>query len=122
MFLFAGDQDDVQRLCRIILASRLLFPCLINSFNLGSAAIRGLIPQIGSCPLRSAPRSRLHHHSRAQDFVFPQRLQGSFGNSDHGDGFAESVENFDGLAFAAVGCDVVLHELDEVAAAQPVLR
>ena len=75
-----------------------------------------------NCPLRHAPGSRLCHDSRAQDFVFPQRLQGSFGNSGHGDGFAESIENLDGVAFAAVGRDMVVHELDEVAAAQPVLR
>ena len=68
------------------------------------------------------PSSPSGHHTHAQDFVFPQRLQGGLGNSGHGDGFAEGIKNLYGVALAAIGREMVVHERNEVTAAQPVLR
>ena len=45
----------------------------------------------------------------------------SCGNGGDGDGFVHVVEDFDGVALAAVARDMVVNELDDVAAFEPVL-
>ena len=55
-------------------------------------------------------------HTRAKDFIFAQSFESGFGNSSDGDGFADGVEDFDGVTLAAVARDVMINELDDIAA------
>lgn len=55
------------------------------------------------------------HRPRIEDFVFAERFEGSGGDGNDGDGVTDGVEDFDRIAIRAVGRDVVVHELDDVA-------
>jgi len=61
-------------------------------------------------------------HPRGKNFILAQRFESGFGNGGYGDGVAHGVEDFDGVAFAAVARDMVVNKLDDVAALEPVLR
>jgi hypothetical protein len=57
--------------------------------------------------------------SRAKNFILAQGLEGGFGNGGDRDGFALGVEDFDGVAFGAVGRDMMVNGPDDVAAPEP---
>ena len=50
------------------------------------------------------------------------RFEGCSGNSSDGDGIANGIENFDGIAFRTVGGNVVIHQLDDISSFEAVLR
>ena len=60
-------------------------------------------------------------YPRTKDFILAQSFKRSFGNGGDGDGFAYGIEDFDGVTLAAVARDMVVNELDDVAALEPVL-
>ena len=49
------------------------------------------------------------YRPRAEDFVFAERFEGGGGDGSDGDGVANGVEDIDGLAFRAVGRNVMVH-------------
>jgi hypothetical protein len=64
--------------------------------------------------------SRRHEHPGAKNLVLTQRFQGGCRQSDDCDSFTQSIEDFDGIAFGAVGRNVMRDGLDEVTAAESV--
>ena len=68
------------------------------------------------------PDSGRRQHPRAEDFVFAERFQRGIGDRDYSQRVTQRVEHLGAAAFGAIGCDVVFHELHDVAAFQAVFR
>ena len=67
-------------------------------------------------------KSGRRQHSRAEDFVFAERLKRGIGNSDDGQRLTQRVEHLSTVAFGAIECGVVFHRLHDIAAFQAVFR
>jgi hypothetical protein len=58
----------------------------------------------------------------AEHFVLAEGFQGGGGNGSDGDGVANGVEDLDGIPLCAVRRNVVVHQLDDVPAAETMLQ
>lgn len=68
------------------------------------------------------PDSGRRQHPCAEDFVFAERFKRGIGNGDDGQRVTQRVEHLGTVTFGAIGCDVVFHELHDVAAFEAVFR
>lgn len=60
--------------------------------------------------------------SDAEHFIFAEGFEGGGGNGDDGDGIAEGVENLNGVPFRPIGGDVMVDQLHNIAATEPMFR
>ena len=49
------------------------------------------------------------YRPRAEDFVFAERFDGGGGDGSESNGVTNGIEDLDGIAFRAVGRDVMVH-------------
>jgi hypothetical protein len=61
------------------------------------------------------------HRARAEDFVFTQWFNGGAGDGSNGNGITHRVEDFDGVPFRPIRCDVIVDKLDDIAPLKPML-
>ena len=57
----------------------------------------------------------------AEDFVVAENFEGGSGHAGNGDRITQRVEDFDGISLGAVRSHVMVHQLDDVAATEPML-
>jgi hypothetical protein len=58
----------------------------------------------------------------AKNLVFAEGIEGGDGDGGNGNGVADGIEDLDGVPLCAVRGDVVVHQLDDVAATETMLR
>ena len=60
--------------------------------------------------------------SRAEYFVLAEGFESGGGHAGNGNGVAQGVEDFDGVSLCAVRGHMMIHQFDDVAATETMLR
>lgn len=73
-------------------------------------------------PMRTAESNVPLQRSSAEHFVFAEGFEGGSRDRGDGNGIADGVEDLDGVPLCVVGGNMVVHQLDDVAATETMLR
>ena len=78
--------------------------------------------QYSAAVLEGRRKVDLLQRSGAEHFVFAECFEGGSRDRGDGNGIADGVEDFDGVPLCVVGGNMVVHQLDDVAATETMLR